>query len=94
MVRSQLRSLPFVFAVCATACSGSDADCGRLGDKFVELYMGDLSEDTRKLAPEVLDNAAEAGRVQVVKQCKKERFSKQSIQRCLEATTLTEFKQC
>lgn len=78
----------------SSACAASDANCDRLGDKFVELYGAQLDEKAQELAPEVLANAAEAGRAEVVQQCKEERFSKQSIARCLEATTLAEFKQC
>ena len=41
---------------CPLACISSGAseqDCIALGDKFVELYMTDLSEDSRKLPPRV-----------------------------------------
>jgi len=75
-------------------CTASGADCASLGDKFVELFKTDLSEDSQKLDPTVIENAAEAGREQVVEQCKSEGYSKASVKRCLEATTLDEFKKC
>ena len=75
-------------------CAASDADCEELGATFVGLYQAGLSEEARTLDPEVLANAAEAGRVEVVEQCKKEGFSKRSVERCLEASTLAEFRQC
>ena len=75
-------------------CAALDADCERLGSKFVELYQAQLSEDAQQLPPEVLANAAEAGRGEVVQQCQREGFSKRSIERCLVAETLAEFKQC
>jgi hypothetical protein len=78
----------------ASGCNASDDDCAKLGAKFVELYQAELSEDSKKLAPEVLENAAEAGRAEIVEQCKKERYSKASVDRCLSARTMDEFKKC
>jgi hypothetical protein len=75
-------------------CNASDEDCVKLGDKFVELYSGELSEDSKKLGPQVLANAAEAGREEVVDQCKKQTYSKASVDRCLAAATMDEFKKC
>lgn len=77
-----------------TGCAASDADCASLGEKFVELYSGSLSEESRKLDPTIVANAAEAGREQVVEQCKREGFSRASVKRCLEATSMDEFKKC
>lgn len=77
-----------------TGCAASDADCEQLGSTFVELYRASLSEEARRLDPEVLANAAEAGRMEVVQQCQKEGFSKRSVERCLEAPTLAQFRQC
>jgi hypothetical protein len=75
-------------------CTADEADCAKLGDKFVELYRSGLDEDSRKLAPAVIDNAAEAGRAEVVEQCRRETYSKASVERCLEATTMDEFRKC
>jgi hypothetical protein len=90
-----------VCLVCLLACplacisgGASDQDCIALGDKFVELYMADLSEDSRKLPPQVLDRAATTGREQIVAQCKAKSTPKATVQRCLEATTLDEFEHC
>lgn len=86
---------PCVFlCLLASGCNASDDDCARLGAKFVELYRAELSEDSKKLEPEVLNNAAEAGRGEIVEQCKKERYSKASVERCLSAQTMAEFKKC
>lgn len=79
------------------ACIGgaaSEQDCNELGDKFVELYMTELSEDARKLPPDVLDRAATNGRQQIVAQCKSKSTPKATVQRCLEATSMDEFKHC
>ena len=76
------------------ACAASDADCASLGERFVELYNENLSEESRKLDPQVIANAAESGREQVVEQCKREGFSRASIKRCLESTTMAEFRKC
>lgn len=84
--------LGMLASVCS--CNASAEDCAKLGDKFVELYMAELSEDSRKLKPEVLANAAEAGRTEIVEQCKKETYSKASVDRCLRAQTMDEFKKC
>lgn len=80
--------------VACTSCAASDEDCARLGDKFVELYKAGLSEESKKLSPEVLDNAAEAGRAEIVDQCKKQTYSRASVDRCLGAETMEEFKNC
>ena len=85
---------PLLLLLVSGGCSASDADCGQLGEKFVVLYKADLSDEAKKLAPEILVNAAEAGRGEIVAQCKKEGFSKASVARCLDATTLAEFKAC
>jgi hypothetical protein len=82
---------------CLLACTGgaaSEQDCGQLGDKFVELYMAELSEDARKLPPEVLDRAASTGREEIVAQCKVKSTPKATVQRCLGATSMDEFKSC
>lgn len=83
----------FVFLTLA-GCSASDEDCAKLGDKFVELYSAELSEDSKKLSPRVLENAAEAGREEVVDQCKKQKYSRASVERCLTATSMSDFKKC
>ena len=80
--------------VSVTACVASDEDCAKLGDKFVELYTAEQTEDSKKLGPEVLANAAEAGRAEVVDQCKKQSYSKASVERCLEAESMDGFKKC
>ena len=75
-------------------CSASDEECARLGQKFVDLYEAELSEDSKKLGPEVLGNAAEAGREEIVNQCKKQGYSRPSVERCLAAQTMDEFEKC
>jgi hypothetical protein len=85
---------PCLLALVCSGCNASDEDCAKLGDKFVELYKAELSEESKKLSPEVLDNAAEAGRAEIVDQCKKETYSKASVNRCLSAETMDEFKKC
>ncbi|MFO7567610.1 MAG: hypothetical protein R6X02_33510 [Enhygromyxa sp.] len=89
-----------VFA-CSFACSlgcigtrASEQECGELGDKFVELYMAELSEEAQKLPPEVLESAAQNGRHEVVAQCKTKRTPKATIKRCLTAETMDEFQAC
>lgn len=93
-----MKYLPSCVSVCLLVslggCNASDEDCAKLGDKFVELYTGELSDDSKKLSPQVLENAAEAGREEVVDQCKKQRYSKASVERCLEATSMNDFKKC
>ena len=93
-----MKYLPSSVSVCLlvtlAGCNASDEDCAKLGDKFVELYRGELSEDSKKLNPKVLENAAEAGREEVVDQCKKQTYSKASVDRCLTAATMDEFKKC
>ena len=74
--------------------AASEQDCNALGDKFVELYMAELSEDSRKLPPDVLDRAAATGREQIVAQCRAKSTPKATVQRCLEATSMDEFKHC
>ncbi|PRP96366.1 hypothetical protein [Enhygromyxa salina] len=75
-------------------CNATDEDCAKLGDKFVELYSSELSDNSKKLSPQVLENAAEAGREEVVDQCKKQSYSKASVERCLQATSMDAFKKC
>lgn len=93
-----MKYLPSSLSVCLLVslggCNASDEDCIKLGDKFVELYRGELSEDSKKLSPKVLENAAEAGREEVVEQCQKQTYSKASVERCLAAPTMAEFKKC
>ncbi|WP_181197402.1 hypothetical protein [Enhygromyxa salina] len=93
-----MKYLPISVYMCLLAtvcsCNASAEDCAKLGDKFVDLYTAELSEDSKKLGPEVLTNAAEAGREEVVDQCKKETYSKASVERCLAAETMDEFKKC
>lgn len=93
-----MKCLPTSVFLCllATGCSrnASAEDCGKLGDKFVELYTSELSENSKKLGPEVLANAAQAGREEIVDQCKKETYSRASVERCLAAETMDEFKKC
>lgn len=82
---------------CLFACIGtaaSEQDCSELGDKFVELYMAELSEDAQKLSPEVLERAAENGRHEVVAQCKAKSTPKATVKRCLAAQTMEEFREC
>ena len=93
-MRHRLAPIALVALGLNLGCAASDADCASLGDKFVELYNSDLSEESRKLDPTVVANAAEAGREQVVEQCQREGFSRLSVKRCLEATTMEEFKKC
>lgn len=75
-------------------CTATDEDCAKLGDKFVELYTAELSENSKKLGPEILANAAEAGREEVVEQCKKQSYSRASVDRCLAARSMDAFKKC
>ena len=63
-------------------------------DKFVELYMAELSEDAQKLGPEVLELAATKGRDEIVAQCKAKSTPKATVQRCLEVTSMEAFKNC
>ena len=77
-----------------SGCVASEEDCAKLGDKFVELYTAEQTEESRKLGPEVLANAAEAGRAEVVDQCKKQSYSKASVDRCLAAESMDAFKKC
>jgi hypothetical protein len=77
-----------------TAGAASEQDCSALGDKFVELYMAELSEDSRKLGPEVLELAAAEGREEIVGQCKAKKTPKATVQRCLVAKTMDEFQKC
>lgn len=79
---------------CISACSASDEDCLALGDKYVELFMDAQTEESKKLGPEVLGNAAEAGRVEIVEQCKTKSTPKASVERCLAATTMDELHDC
>jgi hypothetical protein len=83
--------------IACIACIGgaaSDQDCSELGDKFVELYRAELSEEAQKLPPEVLESAAENGRHEVVAQCKAKSTPKATVRRCLTATTMDEFREC
>lgn len=84
----------FVFLVASGACAASAEDCVKLGDKYVELFMSSQSEDSKKLGPEVLANAGEAGRQEIVEQCQAKSTPRASIQRCLAATTMDEFRKC
>lgn len=77
-----------------SSCRASEADCAKLGDKFVELYEAQLSENGKQLSATVRDNAAQAGREEVVEQCTAKVPSKASIERCLLAETLEEFDNC
>jgi hypothetical protein len=84
-------------SACLLACIGtaaSDEDCNELGDKFVELYMAELSEDAQKLGPEVLEVAAAKGREEIIDQCKAKSTPRATVKRCLAATTMDEFKNC
>ena len=88
-----------IVIACASlsACIGtaaSDRECAALGDKFVELYTAELSEDAKKLPQEVLDGAAANGREEVVAQCKAKSTPKATVKRCLAAQTLDEFRDC
>lgn len=93
-----LRALGVI--VCVSVCvacigtAASEQDCEALGDKFVELYLGELSEDAQELPPKVLENAAAKGRGEVVAQCKIKSTPKATIQRCLTVTTMAEFRNC
>jgi hypothetical protein len=92
-----LRIIVCVSASLLLACIGtgaSEQDCGLLGDKFVDLYMAELSEDAQKLPPEVLESAAAAGRQEVVSQCKAKSTPKATIKRCLAVETLDAFRNC
>ncbi|HLT35581.1 MAG TPA: hypothetical protein VK034_04830 [Enhygromyxa sp.] len=82
---------------CLFACIGtaaSDEDCAALGDKFVELYRAELSEDARKLPAEVLDGAAEAGREEIIAQCKAKSTPRATVKRCLAVETMDQFRDC
>ncbi len=88
--------IPVLLALFATVCSckADHEDCAELGEKFVALYEAELSEDSKKLSPEVLANAAQAGREEIVNQCKKKKYGRASVQRCLAAQTMSEFEKC
>lgn len=94
IVRASSRACLLASSLACTAGAASDQDCDALGDKFVELYMAELSDDARKLSPAVLERAAATGREEIVAQCKAKSTPKATVQRCLEATTMDEFKQC
>jgi hypothetical protein len=94
MVRASSCACAFAGALACTAGAASEEDCNQLGDKFVELYMAELSEDARKLSPDVLEHAAATGRAEIVAQCKVKSTPKATVKRCLEATTMDEFKSC
>lgn len=82
---------------CSLGCSArsaSDEDCAALGDKYVELFMAEQTEDTRKLGPEVLETAAAKGREEVIEQCKTKSTTKATVKRCLDVTTLAAFGEC
>ncbi len=79
---------------CISAGTASDEDCAALGDKFVELFMAEQTEDSRKLGPEILEAAASNGREEIVAQCKAKSTPKATVERCLEATTMAEFGSC
>lgn len=81
-------------SLACTAGAASEQDCTALGDKFVELYLAELSEDARKLPPEVLEQAAETGRQEIIAQCKAKSTPKATVQRCLGAATMAEFERC
>ena len=96
-----MRPLRVSFAVAALASaiaciagSASEQDCDALGDKFVELFIAEQTEDARKLGPEVLDAAAATGREEVAAACKAKSTPKATIKRCLAVTTMAEFRAC
>jgi len=78
----------------SSACTASADDCASLGDKYVELFMSSQSEDAMKLGVEVLGNAAEAGREEIIAYCKAHSTPKASVKRCLAATSMDEFHKC
>ena len=89
---------PAIICLCslvtlATGCKASDEDCEKLGSKFVELFEAEQSEDT-PLSPKIIENAAVAGKKEVVEKCKANRPAKASVDRCLEATTMAELRSC
>lgn len=87
-------SLAFCFALGAlSGCTASEEDCEKLGDKFVELFMKDQPEDNA-LSKEILQSAAEAGKEEVIKQCKAEPPLKSSIDCALKAETMDELEGC
>ncbi len=79
---------------CARAGSASDEECAALGDKYVELFMAEQTEDGLALGVEVLASAAAAGREQVIAQCKSKRTSRATVERCLVVTSMAEFRSC
>ncbi len=74
--------------------TASDLDCEALGDKFVELYLAEQTEDSLALGPEVLAAAAATGRAEVVGQCRTKATPKRTVHRCLEAASMAEFREC
>ncbi|HVI03226.1 MAG TPA: hypothetical protein VM869_31230 [Enhygromyxa sp.] len=94
IVRASARACLLAGSLACTAGAASEQDCEALGDKFVELYTAELSEDARKLPPEVLERAAAKGRDEIIDQCKAKSTPKATVQRCLGATTMDEFKAC
>ncbi|EDM80146.1 hypothetical protein PPSIR1_35887 [Plesiocystis pacifica SIR-1] len=87
-------SLALCFSLGAlSGCTASEEDCVKLGDKFVELFMKDQPADN-PLGEEILKSAAEAGKEEVIKQCKAEPPLKASIDCALKAETLDALEQC
>lgn len=76
-----------------SGCTASDEDCAKLGDKFVELFMKEQPEDNA-LGEEILKSAAEAGKEEVIKQCKAEPPLKSSIDCALKAESMAELEKC
>ena len=82
------RSLCCALVVCVAAslgCKASDEDCDALGDKFIELHEAER-DPNNPLDPKLLENAAQAGKRQVVEGCKAARPPKASVNRCRSVT--------
>ena len=81
-------------ANCVGPGAATESDCEALGDKFVELYMAEQTEDSLALGPEVLAAAAATGRVEIIDQCRTKATPKRTVARCREATSMAEFRDC
>ncbi len=85
-------SLCLTFAFALTACKASEADCEKLGDKIVELTIKDAKD--QGLPEDLLKSAAEAGKAEVVKQCKAEPPTKSEVDCALKAESIDALTKC
>ncbi len=87
-------TLTLCFALGAlSGCTASEEDCTKLGDKFVELFLAEQPEDNA-LSEEILKSAADAGKEEVIKQCKADPPLKSSISCAIDAESMDELKKC